>query len=66
MIRNYVPDEIDRELLARLAGLAAQRDAIEESIRLSVLSLREIDIPWRVIGETIGTTRSAAQQRYGA
>ena len=38
---------------------------VEGRIQCVVAYLRELDTPWSLIGEVLGVTRQAAQQRYG-
>lgn len=45
-------------------AIEAKGDA-ECKIMLLVANLREMGTPWSLIGEALGTTRQAAQQRYG-
>lgn len=46
-------------------AIEAKSDA-EGRIMLLVARLRELDVPWSLIGEVLGVSRQAAQQRYGA
>jgi len=53
----------DIEGLASLIGLA---DEIDTAIRTAVDGLRGIGYSWAEIAARLGTTRQAAQQRFGA
>jgi hypothetical protein len=49
-----------------LADLVAMRALLDEAIATAVSHLRDHhDFSWAAIGEAVGTTRQAAQQRYG-
>ena len=51
--------------LAVLRGLIAERRDVEGRIALTVQKLRASGASWTVIGDMLGVSRSAAQQRYG-
>ena len=53
---------------AQLVGLARASTLIDELISEKVTDLREGDSPlsWSEIGDALGVTRQAAQQRYGS
>jgi hypothetical protein len=63
--RTDLPDDVGQEL-AVLRGLSGQRLDLEGRIALTVQKLRAAGVSWTVIGDVLGTTRSAAQKRYGA
>lgn len=50
-----------------LADLVALRDVLEDAIAEAVEGMREQTPPcsWREVGLGLGTTKQAAQQRYG-
>jgi hypothetical protein len=49
-----------------LRDMAAMRQTLDEVIAATVRHLRDQqDFSWAAIGEAVGTTRQAAQQRYG-
>ena len=48
----------------QLPELARLRDLVEDVIAQHVRACRQIDVPWSEIGERLGTTKQAAQQRY--
>jgi len=48
----------------RLRCLVDARQAIEDEIRAETRAMRTDGATWTVIGEALGVTRSAAQQRY--
>lgn len=49
-----------------LVELAELRDVVEEAIADAVRGLREGGCSWAQVARGLGTTRQAAQQRYGA
>jgi len=65
---DYEPDEGDErpveEYLLERAVLA--RAHSERQILDAVAAARAAGIPWAKIGELLGTSAQAAQQRYGA
>ena len=61
-LRNDHPAAVE---LVVLRGLVAQRLDLEGRIALTVQKLRAAGASWTVIGDVLGTTRSAAQKRYG-
>ncbi len=65
---NYEPEEGDEraigEYLLERAALARARS--ERQIIDAVVTARAAGIPWVKIGELLGTSAQAAQQRYGA
>jgi len=61
-LRNDDPAAVE---LAVLRGLVAQRADLEGRVALTVQKLRAAGASWTVIGDVLGTTRSAAQKRYG-
>ena len=52
----------DIEALIHMTGLAAE---VETSIRQAVIGLRDFGYSWAEIGNRLGITRQAAQQRWG-
>jgi hypothetical protein len=54
--------QADVEDLGRFAQVL---DAAEADLRRSVLGLRAAGVTWAEIGRGLGTTRQAAQQRFG-
>lgn len=48
-----------------LMGLDAAADTIRAATGRAVQEMREKGATWATIGAALGTTRSAAQQRYG-
>lgn len=65
---DYEPDEGDQvsveEYLLRRAALARARS--ERGVVDAVTAARSSGISWNRIGEILGTSAQAAQQRYGA
>ncbi len=65
---EYEPSEDDErpveEYLLERAALARARS--ERQIVEAVAAARTAGIPWSRIGELLGTSAQAAQQRYGA
>jgi hypothetical protein len=65
MIRAYGRRVADADL-EDLADLVAMRSLLDDSITAAVSHLRDHhEFSWAAIGEAVGTTRQAAQQRYG-
>jgi len=64
---NYEPDPSDErpveEYLLERAALARARS--ERQIVDAVTTARSKNVPWTRIGELLGTSAQAAQQRYG-
>lgn len=64
---EYEPDEADErpveEYLLERAALSRARS--ERQIVDAVMAARASGISWRKIGEILGTSAQAAQQRYG-
>jgi len=64
---DYEPGEGDQvpveEYLLRRAALARARS--EREVVDAVIAARSSGIPWNKIGEILGTSAQAAQQRYG-
>jgi hypothetical protein len=52
----------DIDALTQMTGLA---DDIETAIRAAVIGLRDHGYSWAEIGNRLGVTRQAAQQRWG-
>ena len=49
-----------------LADLVAMRGLLDDAITAAVTHLRDHhEFSWTAIGDAVGTTRQAAQQRYG-
>lgn len=51
--------------LRGLTALAAISDAVDVILQASVLEAREKGLTWQAIGDALGMTRQAAQQRFG-
>lgn len=66
---GYEPKDADAEsplppvLAVKLA--AWRRDAAERELAEAVRTAREHRMPWREVGDAIGTSGEAARQRYG-
>jgi hypothetical protein len=52
--------------LDQLSRVKAQRDALDREIATCAAAARAAGVPWSQIGAALGTTKQAAQQRYGA
>jgi len=65
---NYDPDAGDErsveEYLLQRAALARARS--ERDIVDAIAAARSKGVPWQRIGELLGTSAQAAQQRYGS
>lgn len=48
----------------QLGELISLRDEVEDTITVAVAGLREQGHSWQYIGDGLGITRQAAQQRY--
>jgi hypothetical protein len=60
--RNRVKDADPEDL----ASMVAMRDTLDEVIVSTIAHMRaHQEFSWSAIGEAVGTTRQAAQQRYG-
>lgn len=67
MVRATSRRVADRDIEA-LAGLAMLRDEVDQAIQDAVDHLRTEDgggYSWTDVGRVLGTTRQAAQQKYG-
>jgi hypothetical protein len=65
MIRAYARRVADADL-EDLADLVAMRALLDDAITQAVSHLRvHHEFSWAAIGDAVGTTRQAAQQRYG-
>lgn len=65
MIRAYGRRVQDADV-EDLRDMVAMRDQLDDVIRDTVTHMRaQHDFSWARIGEAVGTTRQAAQQRYG-
>lgn len=53
------------EFTAALRRSARRVRSLEADILFSVSAARAAGVPWSVIGEALGVTKQAAQQRYG-
>lgn len=66
-LEGYEPspdDEVDvAEFLLRRAALARSRS--ERQVAEAVVAARRAGLSWKRIGEQIGTSAQATQQRYG-
>lgn len=63
----YVPSEHDEVLLEDylLQRAVVQRAEGERALAEAVVAAREAGIAWKRIGQVLGTSPQAAQQRYG-
>lgn len=52
--------------LDRLSVLQHQLETTDAAIRAQVATLRQHECPWSLIGNHLGITRQAAQQRFGS
>ena len=48
-----------------LKGFGQIRDALEREIRTATYVARKAGLSWSAIGEALGVSKQAAQQRYG-
>ncbi|MGH9194933.1 MAG: ClpX C4-type zinc finger protein [Acidimicrobiia bacterium] len=54
----------DEDLLSRVRGIASSVKVIDGKLQEVVLTLRGRGVTWARIGETLGTTRQAAWERF--
>lgn len=64
MVRAYGRRVADRDI-EELAGLAGLRQDLDAAIQDAVDGLRAQGFSWTDVGRVLGTTRQAAQMRYG-
>lgn len=64
IVRAYARRVGDRDIEA-LTGLAALRDEVDAAIVEAVKQLHGDPYSWAEIGRALGTTRQAAQMRFG-
>lgn len=65
---SYEPAAGDRHTVDPVTALhlaALRRAVAERELAEAVERAREQDVPWRVIGEAVGTSGESARQRYG-
>ncbi len=51
-------------VLRELRAAAAARRAAEDRVEAAVMSARNVDLSWRIIGAQLGITRQGARQRF--
>lgn len=64
----YEPAEADRSSVDPTTALwlaASRRAAAERDLAAAVVEARRAGVPWKVVGELVGTSGEAARQRYG-
>lgn len=54
----------DTELLSKVKSIAASVAVIDDKLQEVVLALRARGVTWQKIGESLGTTRQAAWERF--
>lgn len=54
-----------QEYLDSVSRVVARRNALEREIAVCVSAARAAGVPWSQIGEALGVSKQAAQQRYG-
>ena len=62
---QYRTDDMDATNSAILRSYAALAADVDQAIRERVASARSMGESWASIGEALGITRQAAQQRFG-
>jgi hypothetical protein len=55
----------ERDPLAYAAALARTARLVEDGLRAHVSMAREAGSTWQQVGDALGVTKQAAQQRYG-
>lgn len=58
-------DDVDPEALAELVGLQADLESVIESVVRKLRWDEDYPASWATIGDAFGTTRQAAQKRWG-
>lgn len=61
----FQTDEMDASEEAQLRAVVEYAKAAEAMVARQVAIARSMGQTWQQIGDTLGTTRQAAQQRYG-
>jgi hypothetical protein len=64
----YDPAPGDRDTLDPTTALwlaASRRADAERDLAAAVVDARRAGVPWKVVGELVGTSGEAARQRYG-
>lgn len=56
---------VDMVPVNELRALVRTIDLAKEGIDEAVVKCRDADVPWSVIGASLGISRQAAQQRFG-
>jgi hypothetical protein len=61
---SFLLTHTDQPLIA-LRALAVRSREVERLTELAVADCRAAGVPWTAIGEALGVSRQAAQQRFG-
>ncbi|NHT18942.1 hypothetical protein [Cellulomonas sp. IC4_254] len=64
----YEPAPGDRDAVDPMTALwlaAARRATAERDLAAAVVDARRAGVPWKTVGEIVGTSGEAARQRYG-
>ena len=62
----HLYSDLDASVEAKLAGLAYVLEEVDVMIRRQVRSARSQGVTWEQIGNHLGVSKQAAQQRFGA
>lgn len=65
---RYEPRPGDEENVSPTTALwlaATRRHVAERELADAVVAARRAGVPWKVVGELVGTSGEAARQRYG-
>ena len=54
------------DYLDSMSRVVARRNALEREVAVCVSAARAAGVPWSKIGDALGVSKQAAQQRYGA
>lgn len=59
-------DKARADYLASLSTLRARQRALEREVAVCVSAARAAGISWSALGDALGVSKQAMQQRYGA
>ena len=54
-----------QDYLESMSRVVARRNALDREIAVCVSAARAAGVPWSTIGDALGVSKQAAQQRYG-
>jgi hypothetical protein len=65
LLFRAIPDRSDADPLDGLAAVATLRHRLDEQADHLALTARRQGVPWAAIGDALGMSKQAAQQRWG-